>query len=78
MSLADRIDSARRAHSTVESATGPVPTRSSARHRRLDPFSDVKGRVHQALINDLGPRLYDPHLEESSSRHAGAGHPCRG
>jgi pilus assembly protein CpaF len=31
----------------------------------VDPFSQVKGRVHQALIDSLGPRLYDPHLPET-------------
>ncbi|MGA8044991.1 MAG: CpaF family protein [Dermatophilaceae bacterium] len=30
-----------------------------------DPFSDLKGRVHENLIDRLGPRLYDPHLPES-------------
>ncbi len=31
----------------------------------MDPFGEVKGRVHQALIETLGPRLYDPHLPEA-------------
>ncbi|GGB84962.1 CpaF pilus assembly protein, ATPase CpaF [Knoellia flava TL1] len=33
--------------------------------RAIDPFAQVKGRVHQALIESLGPRLYDPHLPEA-------------
>ncbi len=63
MSLADRLDSARRSHIPTTPTVGPE--RSSSRRRVLDPFADVKGRVHQALIDSLGPRLYDPHLPEA-------------
>lgn len=64
MSLADRLDSARRSQEPV-AATGPQHASPNARRRHSDPFSDVKGRVHQALIDSLGPRLYDPHLPEA-------------
>ncbi len=63
MSLADRLDSVRRSHHPTE-PTSQVQ-RGGSRRRALDPFSSVKGRVHQALIDNLGPRLYDPHLPEA-------------
>ncbi|MFQ6172842.1 CpaF family protein, partial [Oryzobacter sp. R7] len=64
MSLADRLDNARRS-SEPAAAAGPQHSSATARRRVHDPFSDVKGRVHQALIDSLGPRLYDPHLPEA-------------
>jgi pilus assembly protein CpaF len=33
--------------------------------RRRDPFAAVKAGVHQALLQSLGPQLYDPHLQQS-------------
>ena len=64
MSLADRLDSARRSAQPTE-PTSPTEARAGGRRRAMDPFSEVKGRVHQALIDSLGPRLYDPHLPEA-------------
>jgi pilus assembly protein CpaF len=56
MTLSDRIDQRR----SVE-ALGERPG-----HRRpVDPLAAVKERVHQGLIESLGPQLYDPHLKES-------------
>lgn len=64
MSLADRLDSARKSSEPVQSSGADFgPT--SNRRRAVDPFAEVKGRVHQALIESLGPRLYDPHLPEA-------------
>ena len=60
-SLADRLDTVRRATEPVATARGSGP---EAR-RPVDPFTVVKSRVHQGLIDALGPRLYDPHLKES-------------
>jgi pilus assembly protein CpaF len=34
------------------------------RTRLLDPFAAVKASVHQALLDSLGPQLYDPHLDQ--------------
>ncbi|MFL6151457.1 MAG: CpaF family protein [Ornithinibacter sp.] len=66
MNLAERLDSARRATVTdVAARPGGAPGAAAGRRRGLDPFSEVKGRVHQALIETLGPRLYDPHLPEA-------------
>ena len=64
MSLADRLDSARRSQLPSEPIT-PTEQRHGTRRRTEDPFTAVKGRVHQALIDSLGPRLYDPHLPEA-------------
>ena len=63
MSLADRLDSVRRGQGPAPTV-GPDHGRAN-RRRAADPFKDVKGRVHQALIENLGPRLYDPHLPEA-------------
>jgi pilus assembly protein CpaF len=62
--LADRLDRVRQLPNGVAAA---VPDE-RVRHRRArgaDPFAGVKSRVHQALVESLGPRLYDPHLSEN-------------
>ncbi|MBR7743907.1 CpaF family protein [Phycicoccus sp. BSK3Z-2] len=70
MSLADRLDSVRRAQAAADAPasnapSGAVASRAAATAPRLtDPFQEVKNRVHQGLIDILGPRLYDPHLPE--------------
>lgn len=74
MSLADRLDSVRRAGQPNASErdvnNGQQVTE---RHRIVDPFAAVKASVHQALLDSLGPQLYDPHLDqgelESKVRH---------
>jgi pilus assembly protein CpaF len=66
--LADRLDAARQAQTAVYGYEQPQTrqqARGSARRRGTDPFAEVKERVHQALVESLGPRLYDPHLLES-------------
>jgi pilus assembly protein CpaF len=62
MSLADRLDSVRRAAQNGAESQSPAP---SERHRVIDPFAAVKAGVHQALLDSLGPQLYDPHLDQS-------------
>ena len=67
-SLADRLDAARRAqvYAVHDQAPKFEIERAERRNRRgVDPFAGVKDRVHQALVESLGPRLYDPHLAES-------------
>ncbi|MGN6780210.1 MAG: CpaF family protein [Marmoricola sp.] len=61
LSLADRIEQRRAA------PTHPVTT--DAPHRPTDPLSEVKRRVHQGLIDGLGPQLYDPHLAAADLEH---------
>jgi pilus assembly protein CpaF len=66
MSLADRLDSVRRTQNPAASAAELQTDKGSGRRRRAqDPYAGVKGRVHQSLIDNLGPRLYDPHLPEA-------------
>ena len=68
MSLADRLDSVRRAQAAAEAppSSAQAASRANAPKRRAnDPFQEVKNRVHQGLIETLGPRLYDPHLPEN-------------
>jgi pilus assembly protein CpaF len=42
------------------------PQHGTPRHarRRADPFAGVRRSVHDALLETLGPRLYDAHLTE--------------
>jgi len=65
MSLTDRLDQARRAQPTAprgqDASVHAGPAAASIR----DPFAHVKASVHQALMESLGPQLYDPHLEQS-------------
>jgi pilus assembly protein CpaF len=67
MSLAERIAAAKRdrgisaAESSGEALSGPAP-----RTRRVgDPFVDLKRAVHQTLLDNLGPQLYDSRLTQS-------------
>ena len=68
--LAERLDRARQ----VQGAFGQSPVQmrepqalssQGTVKRPVDPFAAVKERVHQELMDSLGPRLYDPHLPES-------------
>ncbi|HET7278246.1 MAG TPA: CpaF family protein [Dermatophilaceae bacterium] len=65
MSLADRLDSLRQAQQPVLTQAAPTAPRQNARQAARDPYAGVKASVHQALLESLGPKLYDPHLEES-------------
>ena len=59
-SLSDRI-----AQRTVPGAAPGEPQGVSRRNARYaDPFAAVKRSVHAALLEALGPRLYDAHLDE--------------
>jgi pilus assembly protein CpaF len=61
MSLAERLDQARRIpERSFATDDAVVPVRAAA-----DPFAAVKESVHAALLESLGPQLYDPHLEQS-------------
>ncbi len=65
MSLTERLDQARGTSPTVSSRHESSPAASPALARLRDPFASVKASVHQALMDSLGPQLYDPHLEQS-------------
>ena len=65
MSLADRLEQARRSPQIPQNGhESPAGANHSAARIR-DPFASVKASVHQALLESLGPQLYDPHLEQS-------------
>jgi pilus assembly protein CpaF len=58
--LTERLEQARR--------PDVLPVAESGRPREMrvaDPFAEVKASVHQGLLESLGPKLYDPHLEQS-------------
>ena len=65
MSLADRLAQAKKTKTsettTAEVATGPARSRS----RHVDPFADLKRTVHQALLESLGPTLYDARMTQT-------------
>lgn len=63
--LADRIDLARQVQARHAAAPAPAQPTRAERRRTGDAFGPVKERVHQALMESLGPRLYDPNLSES-------------
>ncbi|MFL6099592.1 MAG: CpaF family protein [Actinomycetales bacterium] len=59
MNLSQRMEQARRPVlvTSDQAANG-------ATQRPRDPFAEVKASVHQALLDSLGPKLYDPRLEQ--------------
>jgi pilus assembly protein CpaF len=57
MNLNDRLDQARRP--VTGSTSEAAPSDDGA-----DPFAALKARVQQALIDQLGPRLYDPQMRQ--------------
>jgi pilus assembly protein CpaF len=74
MSLAERLESVRKSQQAVEANSGSQATAPTHERQRVaDPFAVVKASVHQALLDSLGPQLYDPHLDqaelESKVRH---------
>jgi pilus assembly protein CpaF len=68
MSLADRLAAARADRVSVDQPSNGArrPTHlTGGRGRRsvpVDPFVDVKRDVHQSLLDNLGPKLYDARL----------------
>jgi len=60
MSLADRL-AQRQLPAAVRRDSHGASRRAS---RRADPFGDVKRSVHSALLEALGPKLYDAHLDQ--------------
>jgi pilus assembly protein CpaF len=65
MSLTDRLEQARRSQPTAPKGRESLAAQSPAAARIRDPFAHVKAKVHQALMDSLGPQLYDPHLEQN-------------
>ena len=67
MSLADRLAEARRQKAPTERAEADdtLIGRPAARRKSSDPFADLKRTVHQALLDNLGPKLYDSRQTQS-------------
>ena len=64
MSLADRLAQAR---TPPTAAASRAPREHHGVHRRVgrvDPFAAVKRSVHEGLLEVLGPKLYDAHLDQ--------------
>jgi len=61
MSLSDRLAQRRGPGGALAIEQPGVPRR-TARH--ADPFAAVKRSVHEALLDALGPKLYDAHLDQ--------------
>src|SRR5689334_15041839 len=59
--LAQRQGQTPQAHSEAPRPAVDVPRRAA---RNADPFAGVKRSVHQGLIETLGPKLYDAHLDQ--------------
>jgi len=66
MTLSDRLSQLGLANGgpTVERRGAP---RRATRHE--DPFAPLKRSVHEALLEALGPKLYDTHLDERELEH---------
>jgi pilus assembly protein CpaF len=60
MSLSDRL-AQRRIAGSLPLEQRAVPRRAA---RQADPFATLKRSVHDALVEALGPRLYDAHLDQ--------------
>jgi pilus assembly protein CpaF len=67
MSLADRLAQARRQQAApITERSDDALNSAEARPRRAaDPFADVKRQVHQALLDNLGPQLYDARMTQA-------------
>ncbi len=62
MNLAERLDQVRRV--APEATVTSIAEASGARQARAqDPTRRVKASVHQALLDSLGPKLYDSRME---------------
>ncbi len=61
MSLADRLAQAKRVAADPQAVSGAGPVQRRARVS-TDPFAGLKRSVNQALVESLGPKLYDPHM----------------
>ena len=62
MNLTERIEAARR---IAPVASGLPEQRTLSVARVADPFEEVKQSVHSALLDSLGPKLYDARMQQS-------------
>ena len=65
MSLSDRLAQARRDRSVAQPSSDAAAPTSRVRARAGDPFAELKRKVHQQLLDTLGPKLYDARMTQS-------------
>jgi pilus assembly protein CpaF len=65
MSLADRLAQAKKTKAPEAESDGSPSAVTRHRSRHVDPFGDLKRTVHQALLESLGPTLYDARMTQS-------------
>jgi pilus assembly protein CpaF len=72
VSLADRLAQAREGRAVEaqqsrlgHSASAQAPLAHRRRSAPADPFGELKRTVHQSLLDNLGPKLYDSRLTQS-------------
>ncbi|HEV2888772.1 MAG TPA: CpaF family protein [Frankiaceae bacterium] len=67
MSLADRLAQAKKTKAPDNAPAGGTGTTNATRGRakHVDPFAELKRQVHQALLDSLGPTLYDARMTQS-------------
>jgi len=64
MSLADRLAAAQRDRTAPE-RTGGLDDAAPRPRRTIDPLAELKRTVHHALLDSLGPKLYDSKQTQS-------------
>jgi pilus assembly protein CpaF len=70
MSLADRLTQVRMAGAGPEADAKPNnPSAPARKARPTDPFFEVKQSLHQALLQSLGPQLYDARMDQEELEH---------
>lgn len=68
MSLGHRLAQARRDRGATAEANAPedlIAARTSKHQRAADPFAALKRTVHQTLLDNLGPKLYDARMTQA-------------
>ena len=69
MTLADRLAQAKRERGApIAAVETEQPTSNGQRKRSsvlTDPFAEVKRSVHAALVESLGPKLYDSRMTQT-------------
>ncbi len=71
-SLADRLAAASRdrvATPTSNDAMSSMTERRSGPEKKTDDYSDLKAQVHNTLLQQLGPKLYDAELTQTELEH---------
>ncbi len=65
MSLYERLETVRRQQSGEGGGDRSGPVRRQPTATTVDPFTALKATVHSALLEQLGPQLYDPNLAQA-------------